>query len=354
MPVPRAEWDRRAAALKMAWVGGTPTNSRDKHMIQCLNCGREWMVRPHSVGQGHGCLFCVRARSPEQWRALAAAVGAEWIGTPPRNTTDRRSLRCGRCGHEWATRGGNIARGNGCRPCSDTARGLSAEEWERRANEAGAEWLDDPMGKGTRCSVRCLACGHEWRIAKYRLGETGCPACASSFPISSERWSDLANAAGIEWVNGPPQAVTAHATARCVACGFQWDAYGGTIRKGSGCPSCASYGFDRAAPAIVYLLRHDRGPLMKVGVAGTEGVRLTRHESLGWEVHGMWAIPSGREAEEIEGRVLEWWRAQEAQPCRRDEMPGTNGFTEAIHIGVVDVPDTLTFIDALMGMQPEA
>jgi hypothetical protein len=92
---------------------------------------------------------------------------------------------------------------------------------------------------------------------------------------------------------------------------------------------------------------------MKVGVAGVEGVRLARHESFGWDVHGTWALPSGHEAEHIEGRVLAWWRAQEARVCKRDEMPGRNGFTEAVHIGQVDVPDTLAFIDALMGLPSE-
>jgi hypothetical protein len=60
-----------------------------------------------------------------------------------------------------------------------------------------------------------------------------------------------------------------------------------------------------------------------------------------------WRLGTGADALDLEAAVLAWWREQEAVFCQRDEVPSGVGFTECVHVGRVDTPGTLAYVEGL-------
>ena len=169
-------------------------------------------------------------------------------------------------------------------------------------------------------------------------------------PLIREEWDRRAKYANIEWVGEPPKGYGHYAAARCLACGYEYEASAASVSKGSGCSACSPRGFDPVAPATVYLIRHDVGPYMKVGITGQDPTkRLDGWTGLGWDILATWPIPIGRDAAVVEGRVVTWWRECGATQCKRDELPEGQGWTEAVHItAAADEPRTIAYIEELV------
>jgi hypothetical protein len=78
--IPQEEWDRRAAAVRIAWLAEVQ-KANTKCAARCLRCGREWEHVPAAAAAGQGCAACgaeasIRARRtpPEVWHKRAGAV----------------------------------------------------------------------------------------------------------------------------------------------------------------------------------------------------------------------------------------------------------------------------------------
>ncbi len=96
---------------------------------------------------------------------------------------------------------------------------------------------------------------------------------------------------------------------------------------------------------MVYLLTYGIGHLMKVGITNTNGVRLDLHKGRGWE---QGSFERAADTRDVEWAVLSWWSDRGAWFADRDAVPAGDGFTETVHIGRVDVPDTVEFIAELL------
>ena len=363
-PISRQEWDDRASVLSIEWTGDEPFRALEPHAARCLKCGHEWQPRPGNVTQGRGCPVCANLTrgaqsrlTPEEWDRRAAAGGMEWVDQRPELIGDKRLARCLDCATEWLAHSVTVAHGgNGCPSCrykkvADSMI-LPREEWDRRAAAKRVEWVgDEPVWGMKKRAARCLTCGHEWSVipdSVYRA--SGCPACAPNAPVSREEQDRRAAAVSIEWVGEEPfSSVEPHA-ARCLKCGWEFSPRPSNVSSGQGCPACSPRGFDPVAPATVYLMRHDAGPFVKVGITGADpSTRLTVHGRRGWEILGTWPIPVGRDAAVIEGRVVEWWQECGATRCTKDEIPKGDGWTEAVHItAAADEPRTIAYIEELV------
>lgn len=346
----REEWDRRALRAGVEWVGDDPLMSGTKHRARCLACGHEWDAWTHAVARGSGCRECahVAHRTPrEEWDRRAGAVGLEWTGDTPILARGQHPARCLTCSHEWDASVDSISNESGCPACAGVLK-VTDDEWDRRAAAVGNMWLRYPTGAQGRGALRCLSCSHEWETSAQSVSMgSRCPACAGNAPVSREEWKRRAAAVRIEWIAEPPTSYEGSARALCLKCGHEYGASAASVSASRGCAACAPYGFDPSMPAVVYLLRHDHGPLMKVGVTRAGSVhRLSLHGGRGWEQIATWPVPLGRDALAIEKSVLEWWSASGARQCRREDVPGGDGWTEAVHIGTsADEPRTIAFIE---------
>ncbi len=194
--------------------------------------------------------------------------------------------------------------------------------------------------------ARCLTCGYEWKVvpASIYVG-TGCPRCAGR-TVTWAEWDARAAAVGIEWL-GEISNSTTKVPARCLGCGYEWQVASDKVQGGQGCPQCAVYGFDPADPSIVYLIAIPDQGIMTIGVLNAGGDRIAKHRSRGWELVRTWATDDGHQALDLGAAVLSWWRDQGATFATRDEVPAGDGFTESVHVGVVDITSTMAYVERL-------
>lgn len=77
------------------------------------------------------------------------------------------------------------------------------------------------------------------------------------------------------------------AICRCDIDGHEWSAsVSNLLSHGTGCPSCAEYGFNPARQGYLYALRSDCGSMVKIGISNTYKTRLEnlkRKTPFGWE-----------------------------------------------------------------------
>ena len=345
--VSETEWDRRADSVGCEWVE-TPKYQRVKALIRCKQCRHEWLVAPGSIQQGTSCPRCSKHApvTQQEWDRRAAAAGLRWC-EPVTSARAKRKAECAECGHTWAIAPYHVKNGTGCPVCAGRLP-LSDDELDSRAFAVGLGWVERPRGANVPVDAICLDCG---RVSKHTPNNVssgkGCAACAGILPLTQEEWDKRAAAVGIRWLE-PVASGKTKTRAECTECGNRWKKTPSEVSVGTGCPACATNGFDPTRPSLVYLLVYAPTSLMKVGIAARDGVRLDVHRGRGWEVFATWDQPDGYAALRIERAVLNWWEDRGAPFASREEVPGEKGWTEVVHIGRVDVPDTANFIDDLV------
>lgn len=161
----------------------------------------------------------------------------------------------------------------------------------------------DYEGVNSRTNFVCLNDDSHpsWNALPYSLlnpsSSTGCPTCSQRVPITKETL--------VEAIKGKPIEVVefvsgAHRKSlfRCLmdASHKNWSATNASIyRVGSGCPSCAKYGFDSGKPAYFYCI-----PLFNKEFGEVYGFGITNDWSGRWEKHKKnllkkgfsWGIPN--------------------------------------------------------------
>ncbi len=261
-------------------------------------------------------------------------------------TTSRPTVfetaRCLTCGHRWNAAANHIQQGRGCPACLR----VSQEEWNRRAAAEHIAFEEPVVTANDHAPVRCVVCGYRWSVTPKKIFEgRGCPRCSGRI-VNQAEWDDRARAVGIAWER-PMRNSHRRSPAQCLTCGHRRSPWPSNVSRGQGCPACHGPGFDSSAPSRLYLLVIPGPGLIKIGVTAQHRVRLERHRGRGWQVVKTWALDDGQSALDLEMAVLGWWHESGATQCERDEVPAGDGFTECVHVGRVDVPGTLAFIEGL-------
>lgn len=290
-------------------------------------------------------------------------LAAEW--DPVLNTVDSpETIRiscvkvywwlCKVCSASWQATVRNRVKGRGCNRCAgrvvwpghtDLASQLPglAEEFHPERN--GALRADSICTASERMVWwRCGAEGHEWEStpANRRRGN-GCPGCSGRAVVLGK--NDLASQAPhllLEWdlkknLLAPDQVNVKSARKFwwiCRICQYSWPAECCARVRGTGCPRCSNHGFQVAAPAVVYLVRHDALRAYKIGVSGVGSLRLQRFAAQGWNTVLVEAFKSGVDARSVERSVLHWWRHDLALPVwlGKQEMGSLSGYTETTNV----------------------
>jgi hypothetical protein len=205
-------------------------------------------------------------------------------------------------------------------------------------------------GSKTSWLCRCTICDREVTPTYSNVKKGGgCGWCAGQRVDLSEAVA-MMRAADLEPLVVYPGAKTPW-LCRCMICDREvTPRYNDVKQRRGGCGWCAKYGLDLGAPGIVYLIAHRQLDAAKIGISTTEAKqdRVAAHSNHGWDLVRRWDVATGAEALTIEQEAIGWWRNQCDAPVAltADDMP-TGGYTETASLVLVDVDDTIRFINKL-------
>jgi len=352
--VSQEEWDERAAAVGLRWVGDV-ASSQARSPAACTSCGYEWNAHPQVVTGGGGCPSCAGHApvSQDEWDERAAVVGVEWL-EPVAGARALTASRCRVCGHEWMVMPDSVRAGHGCAVCAGNAP-VGQEEWNRRAAAVGVDWLDSVAGNSVLTRAKCRACGHQWAARPSDVDRGGrCPVCANKrkgqYQVHTQaEWAEIAECSNLEWCETVTGALT-KTRARCTVCKHEWHVVPSSVQQGRGCPQCAEYGFKSAEPALLYLLVKDDG-VAKVGITGDKiKTRMASHKRNGYRLVDTWSFGVGKDAREVEQAVIRRWREDD------DLLPaaaeGEHGWIETVHTDGLPLEEIIKRLNKLAREQP--
>jgi hypothetical protein len=151
--------------------------------------GHVWEAIPNSIKRGSWCRVCgikqsavKRAHTMDDMQALAKVKGGVCLSTNYYNAKSRLRWRCAEW-HEWETQASVILSGHWCPQCEKFRLGrkyaLTIEDMQKPAAERGGECLSKSyLNSRQKLLWRC-AKAHEWEAigGSVRRG-TWCPVCA--------------------------------------------------------------------------------------------------------------------------------------------------------------------------------
>ena len=313
---------------------GAYVNNSTKTTFACDH-GHQWDAAPNHVMNGTGCPSCAGKvpLTKEIVNARIAERGIELVGDYVTVNT-RATFACAE-GHQWDAAPGSVMAGNRCPHCAGKAR-VTKEIVNERIADRGIKVIGELVGSHTKATFECAE-GHQWETTPNSvMAGCGCPSCADR-ALTKEIVNARIAERGIELV-GDYVTVNTRATFACAE-GHQWDATPSNIMTGRGCPSCADYGFDANAPAIVYYLKVEADETYyKIGITNNTvelrfGVadmkKITVLETVDFEV--------GADARAFEGDILKTYAKHRAEDVN---VLTKGGNTELFTVDVLNLDPT--------------
>ncbi|MBU6213996.1 MAG: hypothetical protein KGP01_06090 [Actinomycetales bacterium] len=184
-------------------------------------------------------------------------------------------------------------------------------------------------GSHARCLWRC-SLGHEWRaVVHSRTRGNGCPYCGNQRVLVG--FNDLATTnPGLAAVAlFDPTTVIGGTNKRLrwrCSEGHEWTVTGNSrANDGTGCPTCAKYGFRPENPGYTYLLSHPDMGAQQIGITNNPKDRVAKHQSRGWVALDVRGPMDGYLARNWETDILVWLRNRGIP-----QAPGTfDGYTKS-------------------------
>lgn len=234
--------------------------------------------------------------------------------------TKKLDWKCSK-GHLWTQSPNTVCSGKyGCPICANLVIHFHVNDLQTLHPELAAQangW--DPTkygaGSGRVMSWKC-SLNHTWKtsIANRTQHNSNCPICAGQrvwpgFNDLQTKFPEIAlQAEGWD----PGVTLAGGITKRSWKCenGHIWKTSISTRLNGSGCPSCAKYGFDPNLSAYLYYFEHDEKNLYQIGITNAPENRLTLHKQRGWVLLDLIGPIDGLLARNWEASILEHVAAQ--------------------------------------------
>lgn len=174
-------------------VQGEYLNTNTKIQVRNKNCGHSWYATPNSLLRGSNCPQCAgnTKKTHSQFvKELSnvnpyVSVLGKYI-----NATTKIAVRCNTCGKEFLMAPNALLNGHGCSTCNH-AKGIANHKGKThlKTTEEVIQQLQiinpqiEVLGEYTRSKepmqVRCKICSYEWSPqAGSLLRGHGCPECA--------------------------------------------------------------------------------------------------------------------------------------------------------------------------------
>ena len=321
------------------YIAGT-----NKKMPWKCKFGHRWSAQISNRSAGGKCPFCTRKRSFEGSTDLKTThpeLAAQADGWDPSKILSGSGKKLPwRCsyGHRWSTTVANRTAGRGCPTCMNRELLPGTNDLKTTNPELAAQAYNwDPTtafaGDNRKHQWICEK-GHIWSAtSNSRVNGNGCQVCSNKIVLQGfndlkTTHPDLARQAfgwdPTKYASGGHHKLTW----RCDQ-GHVWKAALLNRALGRGCPSCAKTGFDPNEKGYLYLLRHERWGLLKIGISNSETERTRAHEYRGWEIVDIRGVMDGLLSYEWEQSILRLLKTSGAD-LGRDSIAGKfDGYTES-------------------------
>lgn len=339
--------------------------SDEKVFWLCDVCGHTWKARLAGRSRKRsGCPVCAGQAIREGFNDLATTnpeLASEWHPTlngelTPQKVTAGTHRKvfwlCSAFGHIYESSLVHRSRGQGCPFCSGrqvlagfndlaTTNPELADQWHPTLN---GQLTPEMVTSGSSQNIwwSCDSHQHEWRaFVSSRSRGTGCPICAGQVVLVG--FNDLSTThpqIASEWhptLNGEnnPSTVSGGSGLRAWwLCPEKQHEYRSQVNArtymGTGCPTCAQYGFDASKPGILYFIVHQRLAARKIGITNVGKRRLASFAKSGWVQLLLEEREQGLAVRDVETAVLSWLRKEHALPqyLGKEEMGKEGGWTE--------------------------
>lgn len=326
--------------------------------------GHDYQSAIHYASIGRGCSVCsgkqvvpgvndLVTASPDVLEWWDSTRNQQSPETFSKGSTKTIWLSCEK-GHSFETNPHAFVTGKRCAVCANLKVEIGFNDFETRYPLLAKEWHPTLNGTltprdvvyGSEIQVRWICeKGHDWSTSPYvRSKGIGCPVCSNR--ILRVGINDLATVDPellIEWDFDKNTTLSPHELQAgspipvwwVCGEGHSWKTSPAMRRnQGTGCPSCAKYGFDVSKASIVYFLEHSEYRARKIGVTQIGSTRLNRFEKVGWRVLHQIDTEDGYLALRIEKEVLDWIRYKHHLPIAlsQRDTSGTGGWSETFSI----------------------
>jgi hypothetical protein len=316
---------------------------------KCKDCSFVWVTSANSrISRGRGCPACahqVVSSGINDLLTLYPEIADEADGWDPNSVlahSGKKLLwRCKEFGHSYsATVTNRTSNGRGCPICAgkilvpgfndlltthpDIAR--SAFGWDPQtygfSSKARLPWL-------------CEAEGHIFhsQINNRANRNDQCPICSGKEVLKGFNDLGTVNASlaaeAFEW--DPTTTTISSGVRRRWKCseGHIWIATPSNRNLGTGCPSCAQWGFSPNDDGFIYLLRHPEWEMLQIGITNIPDDRLRRHRRLRWELLELRGPMDGHLTQQWETAILRMLKARGADLSNEKIAGKFDGYSEA-------------------------
>lgn len=174
--------ERQPELFDKTEVLGKYINSKTKIKCRCLLDGYEWDARPSHLLKGHGCHRCARLEryTTETFRKKIKEIHPDLnIKGDYLNNHTPILYECTKCGYEWEALPCNLLKGHGCARCANREK-YTTESFKEKLKtiNPNIEVSGEYIAMKKPMLAKCLFCGYEWDAIPAVLTDGGlCPSC---------------------------------------------------------------------------------------------------------------------------------------------------------------------------------
>ena len=111
--------------------------------------------------------------------------------------------------------------------------------------------------------------------------------------------------------------------------GHRWKGTLNDRKSGTGCPTCAKFGFDPNKDGYLYFLEHDVLGMFQIGITNVPDKRLQKHRRGGWKALEVRGPMDGHLTRELETGILRALHKRGAKLGKSAGMGKFDGWSEA-------------------------